>query len=334
VVATAHTRDDQIETIAFRAMRGAGARGLAGLYAASEVARPFVDLARGEIEAYAAAHRVVHTEDPSNVSLRHGRNRLRHEILPALRRVAPGLDEELLDIARRAARLRAETEAMATGFVRTESREAGALAADREALSTLDFGALETLWPAIASRVGVTLDRRGTERLASFTIMGRPGGRIQLSGHVEACRAGGEIRLGRRAAGWASPAGPARARLGGPSTLFGTWRFVRLGVDTEIGESPRCEGRNGHVAALPADASLEVRAWRPGDRMTLRREPGARRVKRYLAEAGLTVSEREGWPVVVADGEIVWIPGICRSDAATARSGRPVVHYACERFVR
>src|SRR5688500_19934692 len=57
----------------------------------------------------------------------------------------------------------------------------------------------------------------------------------------------------------------------------------------------------------------------------------ARRVKRYFSDAHVAGPDRAGWPVVTVDGEIVWIPGIRRSDAATVRSGRPVVGYACER---
>ena len=57
----------------------------------------------------------------------------------------------------------------------------------------------------------------------------------------------------------------------------------------------------------------------------------ARRVKRFLSDAGIAGPDRIGWPVVLVDGEIVWIPGVRRSDAATDRSGRPVLRYLCER---
>jgi tRNA(Ile)-lysidine synthase len=58
----------------------------------------------------------------------------------------------------------------------------------------------------------------------------------------------------------------------------------------------------------------------------------ARRVKRFFGDAKIPGPARAGWPVVVADDEIVWIPGVCRRGAASERSGRPVVRYACERF--
>jgi tRNA(Ile)-lysidine synthase len=60
----------------------------------------------------------------------------------------------------------------------------------------------------------------------------------------------------------------------------------------------------------------------------------ARRVKGLLRDAGLDVVRRAGWPVVLADDEIVWIPGVRRSSAATVRSGRPVVLFHCDRIDR
>jgi tRNA(Ile)-lysidine synthase len=58
----------------------------------------------------------------------------------------------------------------------------------------------------------------------------------------------------------------------------------------------------------------------------------ARRVKRYFADAHVPARARAGWPVVLAAGEIVWIPGVRRSDAATDRPGRPGVPFICERI--
>ncbi len=82
---------------------------------------------------------------------------------------------------------------------------------------------------------------------------------------------------------------------------------------------------------LPADVPLAVRAWRPGDRMRARAGGTARRVKRFFADARVPGMDRAGWPVVLAAGEIVWIPGVRRSDAATVQPGRPGVRYECDR---
>ncbi|HEX7941005.1 MAG TPA: tRNA lysidine(34) synthetase TilS, partial [Gemmatimonadaceae bacterium] len=77
-VVTAHTRDDQIETVLMRELRGSGARGLAGQAAASPIARPFLTLRRSALEGYARARGVWWVEDPSNESRAFLRNRVRH----------------------------------------------------------------------------------------------------------------------------------------------------------------------------------------------------------------------------------------------------------------
>jgi tRNA(Ile)-lysidine synthase len=110
---------------------------------------------------------------------------------------------------------------------------------------------------------------------------------------------------------------------------------VPLADGVEVGPWRLREGEHGAaggacVAWLPTDRPLTVRAWRAGDRMRVGR--AARRVKRFFADARVPGRDRPGWPVVLAGGEIVWIPGVRRSDAATDRPGRPGVHYLCERI--
>ncbi|MDQ6771323.1 MAG: tRNA lysidine(34) synthetase TilS, partial [Gemmatimonadota bacterium] len=62
-VVTAHTLDDQIETVFMRILRDAGPRGLAGLYAESEIVRPFLDIDRVTLARYAELHRVPFVQD-------------------------------------------------------------------------------------------------------------------------------------------------------------------------------------------------------------------------------------------------------------------------------
>jgi tRNA(Ile)-lysidine synthase len=109
-VATAHTADDQIETVLMRTMRCSGARGLAGLAAEGRVLRPLLAFRRSDIVAYAQARDLEWVEDPSNVSMRFFRNRIRHEVLPALRAVRGSIDEDLLSLGSRAAALRRDVD--------------------------------------------------------------------------------------------------------------------------------------------------------------------------------------------------------------------------------
>jgi tRNA(Ile)-lysidine synthase len=317
-VATAHTRDDNVETILIRTLRGSGARGLAGLFADSDVVRPLLDVARAEVASDALAHRVAFIEDPSNESRAHLRNRVRHDLLPALLRVRPRLSEELLAIARRAAVIRRTLDDVASRIAVIRSGEQSLLVATTM-LQDYDPEALRALWPAIAARAGIVLDRRGTEGLARFTRMARAGDRMQLSGGLEVLRRHDDVVV--RQPGNDAPAAAAL----GDGLEWGRWRFSKRRA--AAGGAPA----DAWSAMLAAPETLIVRGWRDGDRMRGAGDAEPRRVKRFLRDAGLVGPERQGWPVVVRGEEVVWIPGVRRSDAATVRSGRPEAVYVCER---
>jgi tRNA(Ile)-lysidine synthase len=319
-IVTAHTRDDQVETVLMRVLRGSGARGLAGLHAESAVLRPFLEVSRHDIARYTVSRTIRWVEDPSNSSRAFLRNRVRLDLLPALVRVRPELPGELLAIARRAAALRREVDALVARVVSLE-QDHGELRVAREQLQRYDAHALALFWPAIAARLGVTLDRRGTRRLTSFTINGRQGSRIQLSGGFEAVLHRGVIGLRRSA----SSVPRVETQTLSDDVVMDGWHFRR---------TRHVAPRDMWSAALPVDRPLTVRAWQPGDRMMPHGATALRRVKGLLRDAGIDAARRVGWPVVVAGDEIVWIPGVRRSPAATVRSGRPVALYSCERIDR
>jgi tRNA(Ile)-lysidine synthase len=184
VVVTAHTRDDQIETVFMRILRDAGPRGLAGLYAESEVVRPFLDVTRSTLERYAERHRVPFVQDPSNRDRKHLRNRVRLDILPSILQRHPEFSDDLLTLARQSADWRRSLEDLA-GSVDAQVDRGGGLRISRSSLNGYDADCLRVLWPAIAARASVVMDRRGTHRAAEFTIKGATGGTIQLSGGIE-----------------------------------------------------------------------------------------------------------------------------------------------------
>lgn len=321
VVVTAHTRDDQVETVVMRLLRGAGARGLAGLYARSDVCRPFLTISRAEVEEWAARRRLSFVSDPSNLSRAHLRNRVRLDLMPALRRVTPQFEGAMLDIARRAAVLREDVERVASRIVgRAQTRTGFEIPV--AALEGLDDYSTSLLWQGVAALLGVVLDRRGIVRLTRFARDGRTGQRIQVSGGYEVLRTrlAWVLRHASRA-----PENVPGAALGNESVDFGTWHFHRLrrsGVESAPNDP--------WLASLPRGEGLLVRAWRPGDRMVMDSSGTARRVKRFFADAGVAGPERVGWPVVLAAGKIVWIPGIRRSPLVSSLMDPSRAIYRCE----
>ncbi len=168
-------------------LRHAGARGLAGLDADGAVLHPWLTVRRSDVSAYATRHALDFAEDPSNQSRAFLRNRVRLDLLPALLRARPSLDTELLGLASGAARWRRDVEQYvgAAHVVRVDENGLSIAASE---LASYDAAALSIVWPVLAARMGLALDRRGTARLADFTQRGRIGGEIQLSGGVRVRR--------------------------------------------------------------------------------------------------------------------------------------------------
>ncbi|MFZ2288233.1 MAG: tRNA lysidine(34) synthetase TilS [Halopseudomonas yangmingensis] len=132
--------DDQLETLIFRALRGAGLRGLAGMprqrpLGRGHLLRPLLDVSRAELETAAHQRNLQWVEDPANADPRFARSWLRHTALPALRRQWPQTDRSLLRLAGHVA-------------------EAGALLdelaeADMGALAHVDTDPWLKQWPAL-----------------------------------------------------------------------------------------------------------------------------------------------------------------------------------------
>ncbi len=179
-VVTGHTRDDQVETVVQRLLRDAGPRGLAAMLATG--VRPLLPVGRREVAAYASAHALTCVEDPSNRDLRHQRNRVRLELLPALESAVPGFSDWCWDLGMRAAEWRAELDALADELVRPAAGEPGSsVVIAVEPVRGVTVEGWRILWPALAARAGVVMDRRGIERAARWAPGARRHGTIQLS---------------------------------------------------------------------------------------------------------------------------------------------------------
>jgi len=103
-VVTAHTADDQAETVLMNFLRGTHPAGLAGMPfqrpihsgSAIPLIRPLLMVRRAAVRGYLAHHGLRFREDPSNRQLRYTRNRIRLKLLPLLEKQFPGLSERLV----------------------------------------------------------------------------------------------------------------------------------------------------------------------------------------------------------------------------------------------
>lgn len=108
VLLLAQHREDQMETVLLQLFRGAGIQGLSGMplvigFGLGQMIRPFLDISKQAINAYAVLHQLHWVEDPSNQSDDFDRNFLRNQILPQLKQRWPALDKTVSRSARHCA---------------------------------------------------------------------------------------------------------------------------------------------------------------------------------------------------------------------------------------
>jgi tRNA(Ile)-lysidine synthase len=306
-VATAHTLDDQAETVLGKFLRGAWTEGLSGIHpvvqhAEGRIVRPILGVTRTQVETYLKSLAQPWCEDSSNLDPAYTRNRLRHQLLPELEGWNPQVREHLANMAELArdeeAWWDAEIERLAPqllltgrpvrGGGRASGGDAG-IAVDIVRLAAQPVSLQRRLLRYSAAKLGVSLEFDAVQTLRQLALNGRAGQKISLPGPITAERTPRELRLMPHQA--KTPAARSieiTLPVPGEATAFG-WHFL-------------AEAKGPAVAAT-------IRNWRAGDRVTLRYSSGPRKVKEVLERLKVTGSDRDEWPVVEWEGQILWMQG-------------------------
>jgi tRNA(Ile)-lysidine synthase len=196
LIAAGHTASDQVETILYRMAASPGRRALLGMAPSDgRLIRPLLDVERAQTAAYCQERGLSWREDESNADERFARSRVRHELLPALKRVHPAAESNVL---RTAELLREETELL-DGLVSSELQGQGNIALSR----------LREMPSALARLVVVRLAEQATgayvpqagARVQELLALGRRGGRAELhvGGQAGAVIEDGALRMVRLA---------------------------------------------------------------------------------------------------------------------------------------
>jgi tRNA(Ile)-lysidine synthase len=338
-IATAHTRDDQAETVLLRVLRGAGTRGLAGIHPTLKfdrvaIIRPMLGISRAEVESYLKFLGQPWREDETNADVAYTRNRVRHQLLPLLEReYNPKIREVLAEAAEVA---RAEDEfwenlidplaktAVASGgegaTVRFDDAPAQSLAVRRRLLRRA------------AERVGLQLDFHHADR-ALLLLEKSKGAEVELPRGWRARRNGpNSIRLtcstqnGTTLGAEKPPkngalGGAKNAALNSPEASPSGYEYV-ITVPGEVEIEPvrtlvrltlvhrnNIGGMYNPASLLDAScltAPLVVRNWRSGDRMRPLNRGSEEKLKRLFQEKKVPAEKRPMWPVLACAGRIVW----------------------------
>ena len=325
-VLTAHHRDDYSETVLFRLARGTSLQGLDVFPAQKGLLRPLLGVTRARIDEYIQENALPFREDETNADVALSRNRIRHEVLPALERAVPGAKENLVRFAERAVRDDAFLQELALREVRGEGEKRvfaylpepvffrACLAAMKALGLTRDYTEsnlqeLKKLAAAQAGRFtrlpcGITVYREG----ADLVFLPQEEGAEEAHkarelpfflGRKEAF--GGVLEVGEGDFG----AGGQTKTTGEPTKTTGEPPFLR-------GEPPELPKACGRVLKVDLAAVPEGAVWRTrreGDTF-LPCNGHQKSLKKFLTERKIPARVGRELPVLAKGSEVLCIAGV------------------------
>lgn len=324
VIAIGHHQDDQAETFLLRLLRGAGGSGLSAMRPASvagTLVRPLLCVSRCELEDYLRLKGISWREDASNADTAFLRNRVRHELMPALESFNPAVaatlsqtaeiiaaDEELLETL--------ATEAFERLFTVANSRgvaSVAALLAESRALR------LRLIRKGVAAAKG-DLRRISFRHIAAIEALlssPRPGGGLSLPCGVKVKRIYGDIVF-TTAETLPIPAGfQLEIKTAGVYDLpcGGTLQVQRL-QSVVAGGSADTLVLDAATVTLP----LTVRYFREGDRFNPLGMSGSKKLKDLFIDRKTPLELRRRTPLLLENGAIIWVCGVQASSRVAGRS--------------
>jgi len=332
-IATAHTLDDQAETVLLRIFRGTGIRGLSGIHprivfeeqgqAFGELLRPLLGFRRAALQEFLRERGQSWREDSSNRDIAFLRNRVRHRLLPMIGEefgeAAIEHMGELAEIARAEEEHweRAHPEVRRQG-AGDETRQAASLplgpllALPLAAQRRLVRGWLETQAPALSISFRLIEEALELARGAAGKRLELPGGRNLLTRSLQRGRRRGrqELLLELESLGGRSDAAEYEYLLAVPGVVevpeLGARIEARVVDAAGVPEDERCELLD--LGRMPK--KVLIRNWRAGDRFWPSHTAAAKKVKELLTDRHAMGAEKKLWPVAVAEGGgLVWMRG-------------------------
>ena len=309
--ATGHTATDQAETVLYRLAVSPGRRALLGMPPRrGRLVRPLLGVTREETRAHCREHGLEWREDASNEDPRFARARVRGDLLPALRALAPAAERTIAETARL---LGDEAEVLDAAVADALERLGGGPAVQLAGLAALSPGLSRLAVRELAERTAgepISLSRREVD--AVLGLGGSGGSRsLDVGGGLQAVAEYGTLRF-RRGSG---PSVPDPVPLAVPgASRFGDWE-----VEAAAG------GGEALVSREALGGALTVRSWRDGDKMRPVGLGGTKSLQDLFTDRKVPRALRRSLPVVEAGDRIVWVAGVALDERFAANEGDPGV---------
>ena len=330
-IATGHTLDDQAETVLLKIVRGAGTRGLAGIYPqlsvpgsqfSASIVRPLLGIRRKDLEAYLLGLGQSWREDKSNRDLRHMRNRVRHGILPRLEHhLNPGVREALAETAEIA---RAEEEFWQKEVSRVFSSVWARSALTVSALANLPLALQRRVIRAASESLGLPLDFHHVEEILALSSK-QPGSDkgTELRDRWVVLRNKGELHF--KLQNVVASKLDYEYCLSIPGSVEVRETESRFEAVLISGSAAKGYNPGDLLDRALLGSEVKVRNWRPADRFWPSHTKVPKKIKELLQERHVTGPERKLWPVVVSGTDVVWVRGIPAPTGSLARSDEAVL---------
>jgi tRNA(Ile)-lysidine synthase len=240
-------------------------------------------------------------------------------VLPLIRQRIPAIDHALLDVSGQAADDRVAWDRVMDALPELDWRSeptGGSVAAT--VLGGYDSPLGAALLRALGRRVGCRISRDQAERALRHIAAGNSGTRLEIGNGWELEIVFDRACLVRPNAGEVRESVDPALQVEGDAGdgCLGRWHLV-----WRHEAAPPLQTRD-ELTAWFITGTLAARPWQPGDRIHPLGAPGRRLVVKCLQEARVPRRMREGWPMVLDQaGEIVWVPGVCRSNRLVPPAG-------------
>jgi len=309
-IATAHTMDDQAETVLMRLLRGSGSKGLSGIPPVSNsIVRPLIDTSRSEVEEYLRFKKVEWVEDTTNESMEFLRNRVRHNLLVELESYNPQIKETL---SRTADILRAEEEFISKEALKhfgdifnpNKSELIGDLKHYRNIDKSLRFSLLRLAIEKIAG----SLKNISSIHIVSaddFLLSDAASGEVELPQGTVMVK-GYDIFL-------VTKKSELEREFSYTIQTAGKWSFPEFEVELSILKTDTLDENDESVAYFDPETvkfPLQVRNFNPGDRFSPLGMTTSKKLQDYFTDIKLPQFLRSRVPIFICSGEIMWLGGI------------------------
>lgn len=301
-IVTAHHLDDNIETSLYNYFKGTGIAGLRGMLPLRDhIARPLLFATRAELEEYATGQGLSWVEDSSNASDKYARNYLRHQLIPVVRQLFPGVEQQLADNLQR---LR-ETELI---YREAIQRIHGSLLVQKKGelhipvLKLQQQTAPRTVLYELIKEYGFSSAQ--TEEV--WSLCERETGHYVASATHRIIRNRAWLILAPLPAGtdsWLLIEKPGTYQCA-QGTITLQWQPVSAG-DT-LPADPHTAWINAQELHFP----LLLRTWKQGDYFYPLGMPKKKKVARFFIDQKLSKTQKEKAVVLEMDKKILWLPGL------------------------